>query len=398
MPLFASILRIPFSIIAPVIIVICAIGAYTVHNAMLDIWFMLVFGVVGYVFKKLDYPLAPLVLALVLGDKAEDSFRQAMLMSQGEVAIMWSNPLVGTITTLALVLLFWPLISWLIGKIKPRKPERDSPSSSRSTERHAIGDDHARDRHDPGDGLARQGRRAAAGRGMGLGRHAARGDRQRRRQHEGAEEPDRPPARRQGRPGRAPDHRPAAASPLYTAEECSRWPTRGNVVLRGWGATCLLRPVPHVVCVRITRSLDKRVEWLMGHLETDDAASAEAEMRRSDRAHAARMHELFGVTWGDPVLYDLVLNTDRRHDRQLRRADPGARRAARVRRDRRVARPAGRHGAGGARPRRAARRRGDARHRRRPSTPRPARSSLRGIVVNAEERLQAENVAAASPG
>lgn len=68
-PLFASILRIPFSIIAPVIIVICAIGAYTVHNAMLDIWFMLLFGVVGYAFKKLDYPLAPLVLALVLGDK-----------------------------------------------------------------------------------------------------------------------------------------------------------------------------------------------------------------------------------------------------------------------------------------------------------------------------------------
>ena len=50
---------------------ICAIGAYTVHNAMFDIWLMLVFGVVGYVFKKLDYPLAPLVLALVLGDMAE---------------------------------------------------------------------------------------------------------------------------------------------------------------------------------------------------------------------------------------------------------------------------------------------------------------------------------------
>jgi len=55
-PLFAAILRIPFSIIAPIIIVICAIGAYTVHNAMLDIWLMLLFGVVGYVFKKLDYP------------------------------------------------------------------------------------------------------------------------------------------------------------------------------------------------------------------------------------------------------------------------------------------------------------------------------------------------------
>ncbi len=123
-PLFASILRIPFSIIAPIIIVICAIGAYTVHNAMLDIWFMLLFGIVGYLFKKLDYPLAPLVLALVLGDKAEDSFRQAMLISQGEVSIMWSNPLVGGITTLALILLLWPLISRVLKKINPGKPEK----------------------------------------------------------------------------------------------------------------------------------------------------------------------------------------------------------------------------------------------------------------------------------
>ena len=98
---------------------------------------------------------------------------------------------------------------------------------------------------------------------------------------------------------------------LYTAEELFALADRGNVVLRGWGATCLLRPVPHVVCVRITRSLKKRIEWLMGRLETDDAAFAEAEIKRSDNAHAARMHDQFGGTWGDPVLYDLVLNTDR---------------------------------------------------------------------------------------
>jgi putative tricarboxylic transport membrane protein len=120
-PLFASILRIPFSIIAPVIVVICAIGAYTVHNAMLDVWLMMLFGVIGYVFKKLDYPLAPLVLALVLGDKAEDSFRQAMLVSQGDLSIMVSNPLVGSITGLALLLLVWPLISRVIAKVRPPK-------------------------------------------------------------------------------------------------------------------------------------------------------------------------------------------------------------------------------------------------------------------------------------
>ena len=117
-PLFASILRIPFSIIAPVIIVICAVGAYTVHNAMFDVWLMMGFGVLGYVFKKLDYPMAPMVLALVLGDRAEDSFRQSMLFSQGSLDIFFSNYLVGGITSFALLLLFWPLIGKVIGKKK----------------------------------------------------------------------------------------------------------------------------------------------------------------------------------------------------------------------------------------------------------------------------------------
>jgi len=98
---------------------------------------------------------------------------------------------------------------------------------------------------------------------------------------------------------------------IYSAEEVFELANKGSVVLRGWGATCLLRAVPHVVTVRITRSFNKRVEWLMNHLETDDREFAESEIRRSDNAHAARMHQQFGVTWGDPVLYDLVLNTDR---------------------------------------------------------------------------------------
>jgi putative tricarboxylic transport membrane protein len=109
-PLFAAILRIPFSIIAPAIMVICAIGAYTVNNAMFDVWLVVLFGVIGYVFKKLDYPLAPLVLALVLGDMAESSFRQAMLSSQGNLNIFWDNWLVGSIMGLGMTLLFWPLI------------------------------------------------------------------------------------------------------------------------------------------------------------------------------------------------------------------------------------------------------------------------------------------------
>ena len=123
-PWWAAILRIPFAIIAPVIVVICAIGAYTVHNNMFDVYMMVVFGILGYLFKKLKYPLAPLVLALVLGDMAETAFRQSMLLSKGQIGIFWSNPLVGTIVTLALLLLAWPLLSRVIASMrgKPSRP------------------------------------------------------------------------------------------------------------------------------------------------------------------------------------------------------------------------------------------------------------------------------------
>jgi putative tricarboxylic transport membrane protein len=121
-PFWAAFLRIPFSVIAPVIVVICAVGAYTVHSSMFDVVMMLVFGVVGYLFKKLKYPMAPLVLALVLGDMAEASFRQSMLLSQGSLAIFWSNPLVGSIAGLAIVMLVWPLLS----SFKRRSPKREA--------------------------------------------------------------------------------------------------------------------------------------------------------------------------------------------------------------------------------------------------------------------------------
>ncbi len=98
---------------------------------------------------------------------------------------------------------------------------------------------------------------------------------------------------------------------VYTHEEVLTAAAAGNVVLRGWGATLLLRAVPHVPCIRIMRPFAKRVQWLMAELGTDDVEVAESEIRRSDDSNASRMHEQFGVNWGDPVLFDLVLNTDR---------------------------------------------------------------------------------------
>src|SRR5262249_24411891 len=121
-PVFAAILRIPFSIIAPIILVICAIGAYTVHNSTFDVVMMLVFGVVGYVMKKCDYPLAPMVLAIVLGDKAEEAFRQSLLASQGKLSVFWSNALVSSIMALGLIALFWPLIQGAMSWWRAARP------------------------------------------------------------------------------------------------------------------------------------------------------------------------------------------------------------------------------------------------------------------------------------
>lgn len=110
-PFFAAILRIPFAILTPLIVVVCAIGSYAVHNNILDVWYMLIFGVVGYVFKKLDYPLAPMVLALVLGDMAENALRQSLIMSQGSLAIFFMRPISGVIMAVAILFFIMPIIT-----------------------------------------------------------------------------------------------------------------------------------------------------------------------------------------------------------------------------------------------------------------------------------------------
>ena len=101
-------------LIGPAIVVVCVMSAWTVAGAPQDLWIALAFGVAGYAMKKLDYPLAPLVLAMVIGDKAEDAFRQSMLMSKGSLGVLWSNPLAGTLSSLAILFLLWPLATTLL--------------------------------------------------------------------------------------------------------------------------------------------------------------------------------------------------------------------------------------------------------------------------------------------
>jgi putative tricarboxylic transport membrane protein len=134
-PAFAAILRVPFAILTPFIVVICAVGSYAVHNNMIDIWYMILFGIVGYAFKKLNYPLAPLVLALVLGDMAENALRQSLIMSQGSPLIFFTRPISGVISAVAIFFFVLPVITALRrrGRRTPPRAIAD-PSASSSVE------------------------------------------------------------------------------------------------------------------------------------------------------------------------------------------------------------------------------------------------------------------------
>ena len=102
-----------------------------------------------------------------------------------------------------------------------------------------------------------------------------------------------------------------ASLALFKVEEILELAAKGNVIIRGWGATHVLRPIPHIPCVRVGAPFGTRVKWLMHSLGTDDEEMASEEIRHSDMAHRANMQRQFGVTWGEPMQYDLTLNTER---------------------------------------------------------------------------------------
>ncbi len=117
-PVFIQILKTPFTILAPVIFILCLIGGYAPTQDMHDVWLMLVFGIVGYLMRKLDYPLAPAVLAIVLGPLAEPALRQSLIISDGSFAIFFNRTYAGPIMIAALILLFLPIFKIIYGKLR----------------------------------------------------------------------------------------------------------------------------------------------------------------------------------------------------------------------------------------------------------------------------------------
>ncbi len=120
-PLFIYVLRMPFTILAPIIFVLCIVGGYAPTQDMHDVWLMLLFGVVGYLMRKLDYPMAPVVLAIVLGPLAEPALRQSLLISNGSFAIFFERPFSGVIMVIALILFALPVLKITKDLIRRRR-------------------------------------------------------------------------------------------------------------------------------------------------------------------------------------------------------------------------------------------------------------------------------------
>jgi putative tricarboxylic transport membrane protein len=123
-PAFIWVLKMPFTILAPIIFVLCVVGGYVPTQDMHDVWLMLIFGVVGYLMRKLDYPMAPAVLAIVLGPLAEPAMRQSLIGSHGDVMTFFERPISGTIMAIALLLFVLPLLKAAKGRLSRRQANR----------------------------------------------------------------------------------------------------------------------------------------------------------------------------------------------------------------------------------------------------------------------------------
>jgi putative tricarboxylic transport membrane protein len=119
-PLFLWMLRMPFTVLAPLIFVLSVVGGYAATQDMHDVWLMLIFGVGAFLLRILDYPLAPAVLAIVLGPQTEETLRQSLLISSGDPSIFFTRPIAGPITIIALILILLPAVK-LLRRGKKRK-------------------------------------------------------------------------------------------------------------------------------------------------------------------------------------------------------------------------------------------------------------------------------------
>ncbi len=120
-PLFLWMLRMPFTILAPLIFVLSLVGTFAAYQNMFDVWLMVIFGVGAFFLRVLDYPVAPAVLAIVLGPIAEPKLRQSLLLSDGDFSIFFTRPIAGPITVIAIILILLPLFKLIRDRFKKKR-------------------------------------------------------------------------------------------------------------------------------------------------------------------------------------------------------------------------------------------------------------------------------------
>jgi putative tricarboxylic transport membrane protein len=120
-PLFIWMLRMPFTVLAPLIFVLSVVGGYAAMQDMFDIWLLLIFGFGAFFLRKFDYPVAPAVLAIVLGPIAEPTLRQSLLLSSGDPSIFFTRPISAPIMIIAIILILMPALKYL-------RPRRAKPA------------------------------------------------------------------------------------------------------------------------------------------------------------------------------------------------------------------------------------------------------------------------------
>jgi len=109
-PLWVKVLKTPYVLLFPLIILFCLVGAYSINNSIVDLLIMILFGLVGYFFKKFGYEAAPFVLAFILGPLLENSLRQSLIISNGSLWIFFSRPISLSLMIISVVLLFSPIV------------------------------------------------------------------------------------------------------------------------------------------------------------------------------------------------------------------------------------------------------------------------------------------------
>ena len=114
--LWVKLLRVPYPLLAPLILVFVIIGAYSVNNSVFDVGITIAFGFFGYLMRKFDFEPAPLVLAMILGPQLEASLRRSLIYSRGDLGIFFQRPIAATLMALALLMLLSPVLRWMLSR------------------------------------------------------------------------------------------------------------------------------------------------------------------------------------------------------------------------------------------------------------------------------------------